>query len=115
PSEVRHSGATAETLLSSRPSEPKARERASSTRYSERSAGTHAPQPLWHGSRLSLRSAGTTEEMRRADFRRCFSALAVNEPAEFLARLAGDLGARRVRWRELLAPVPGLAGIDQRH
>src|SRR5262249_3735111 len=34
--------------------------------------------------------------------------------AELLARLAGNFRARRVRGRELLAPVPGLAGIDQR-
>src|SRR6266545_6295541 len=41
-------------------------------------------------------------------------AVALEQPAELLARLARDLGARRVGGGELLPPVPGLAGIDQR-
>src|SRR5262245_18738931 len=49
--------------LSSRPSEPKARPRASSTRYGERRAGTQEVKAKKKdGSRRSLSSIGTTAE-----------------------------------------------------
>ncbi len=41
--------------------------------------------------------------------------LAVEQPAELLARLARHLGRWCVGGRKLLAPVPGLAGVDERH
>src|SRR5262249_4826164 len=42
-------------------------------------------------------------------------AVAVKQPAEFFARSASDLRARRVGGRKLVAPVKRLAGVDQRH
>src|SRR5262249_58935669 len=42
-------------------------------------------------------------------------AVAVEQPAEFFARFAGDLRARRVGGGKLVAPVKRLAGVDQRH
>src|SRR4051812_16211774 len=40
--------------------------------------------------------------------------VAVEQPAEFLLRLSGHLGAGCVRLRELIAPVPGAACVDNR-
>src|SRR5258708_27899105 len=41
--------------------------------------------------------------------------LSVEQPAELLFRLLRDFRARRVARRKFFAPVPRLAGVDQRY